>query len=140
MVELLEGKISRSLQGRYWELVFHPSGLLAVRNVDRLDYTLKINPDSGEVVGKLPGQQINRISPDGVNLVVRMGDTYNVQDWESGKISATSALEMAFISSIFSPLSQATGYEVMPLLWITTYVPGQGRFYVQDAGVFRVFE
>jgi len=140
LVDLLEGKISRSLQGRYWELVFHPSGLLAVRNVDRLDYTLKINPYSGEVVGKLPGQQINRISPDGVNLVVRTGDTYNVQDWESGKISATSALEMAFINRIFSPLAQATGYEVMPLLWLTTYVPSQGRFYVQDAGVFRVFE
>jgi len=142
LFNLEAGKVSRSMQGRYWSLVFHPSGLLAVQHLDTSyrEYILKVEPDTGKVVGKLPGLEINRMAPDGVNLVVRTGDTYNVQDWESGKVTATSALEMAFINSIFSPLAQATRYEVMPLLWITTYVPGQGRFYVQDAGVFRVFE
>jgi len=141
LVDLLEGKISRSLQGDYREMVFHPSGLLAVFQLDQgKEYIQKIEPGTGKVVGKLPGQQINRLAPDGVSLVVRTGDTYNLQDWESGMITTPSEFELAFVNSIFLPLAQATGWDVMPLLWVTTYVPGQGRFYVQDAGVFRVFE
>lgn len=143
IVDLDQGKIARTFQGRYMDSIFHPSGILAVRfsSPRGEESILKIDPQTGATVGSLPGHQLISIALDGTNLVILTSHGLMIENWENG---ISGSLKENIAAPIYDALaSLATSLNMKPegLLQTGKIVLEQNRIYLNEGnGYFRIFE
>lgn len=143
IIDVNQAKIKYQLRGDYMDSIFHPSGILAAHttNSSRVEVIVKIDPQSGKIIGSLPGHSIVSIALDGKNLVVRTNSGLMVEDWDTGISHLLKEDVSAPILEIVASLAASLNMPSEALVSVAKISLEQNRVYMnEDGGFFRIFE